>query len=102
MAWDHTLNIQTSHNIYLFMVSFSAKYAIYIVELKIIKTSAGRGVLLRQQQKIAVAIPLVKNKRKTQWPNTPIHCNSKLFYVSCPQDLLCIVCTIYILSTGIL
>ncbi len=48
MAWDHALKMQTSHNIYLFITSFRVRYAIYIVELKAIKASAGRGVLLSQ------------------------------------------------------
>jgi hypothetical protein len=48
MAWEHGLKTQTSHNIYLFMASFSVKYAIHIVELEAIKASAGRGVLLLQ------------------------------------------------------
>jgi hypothetical protein len=76
MAWDHALKMQTSHNIYLFMASFSVKYAIYIhvVVLEAIKASAGRGVLLSWRQNIAVATPPVKNKRKTQKPITPIHC----------------------------
>ncbi len=30
MAWDHALKMQTPHNIYPFMASFSAKYAIYV------------------------------------------------------------------------
>ncbi len=46
MAWDHALKMQTSHNIYLFMASFSVKYAMYIVELEAIKVSAGREALL--------------------------------------------------------
>jgi hypothetical protein len=74
MAWDHALKRPTSHNIYLFMASFRVKCAIYIVELEAIKASVGRGVLLSRRQNVAVATPPVKNKRKTQKPITPIHC----------------------------
>jgi hypothetical protein len=59
MAWDHALKVQTSHNIYLFMVSFNNKYAIYIVEVEAIKASEGEGVLLSQLQNIAEAKPPV-------------------------------------------
>ena len=46
MAWDHALKMHPSQNIYLFMVNFSVKYTIYIVELEAIKAITGRGVLL--------------------------------------------------------
>jgi hypothetical protein len=59
MAWDHALKMQTSHNIYLFMASFSVKCAIYIVEQEAIKASAGRGVLLSRRHNIAEATPTV-------------------------------------------
>jgi hypothetical protein len=71
MAWDHALKMQTSHNIYLFMASFSIKCAIYIVEMEAMKASSGRAVLLSRRQNVAVATPPVKNKRKTQKPITP-------------------------------
>ncbi len=58
--------MQTSHNIYLFIASFSVKYAIYIVELEAIKPSMGRGVLLSQLQNIAEATLPVKNKKEEQ------------------------------------
>jgi ABC-type phosphate transport system substrate-binding protein len=58
--------MQTSNNIYLFMVSFNIKYPIYIVELEAIKGSAGRRVLLSRCQVIAEAASPMRDKNKEQ------------------------------------
>jgi hypothetical protein len=69
MAWDHALKMQTSHNIYLFMVSFNSKYA---METEAIKVSEVEGVLLSRLQNIAEAAPPVRNKKKNKKPITLI------------------------------
>jgi hypothetical protein len=57
MAWDHALKMQTSNNIYLFILAF--KYAIHIVELEAIKQawegisfSVGNTTLQKQDIRI--------------------------------------------------
>jgi hypothetical protein len=66
MAWDHTLKMQTSNNIYLFMASFYSKYALYIVELELIKASMGQGVCLSWLQNIAEATSPARSKKGEQ------------------------------------
>jgi hypothetical protein len=66
MAWDHALKTQSSQNIYHFIVDFSVKYAIYIVEQEAIKASARRGLLLSRRHNIAEATPPVRNKKEEQ------------------------------------